>query len=109
MPVESATGAITLLQTILSGGPLLILAVLVVVEGYVIYKMANQINTLESEFRESSIDLLQNQIKQAEPLTQALTRTHEVLSRVDDALQNCSEITTRVKTELDIEKRARND
>jgi septal ring factor EnvC (AmiA/AmiB activator) len=104
-----ATSGIGLLQTILSGGPLLILAVLVVIEGYVIHKMAGQITTLEADFRESSIALLQDQIKQSEPLTEALTKTNTALERIDITMQEASQTMTRLKAELDIERRSRDN
>lgn len=94
------------LQTILSGGPLLILAVLVVVEGFVIYKLSQRLTTLEAQFRDSSVALLQDQLKQMGPLTEALTSTRDVLGRVDETMKSSVDTMTRLNAKLDAQERA---
>jgi hypothetical protein len=103
---EEATAGVGVLKTILDGGPLLILAVLVVVEGYVIYHQSKKISKLETDYRDSSVSLLKDQIRQSEPLTHALTKTNDVLGRVETSLKDASSVATRLNAKLDAQERS---
>ena len=102
---ETAKATVGILQTVLSGGPLLILAVLVVVEAVVIWKLSGRLAGLEAEFRASSISLLQEQIRQNTPLTEALTKTNDVLGRVEHAMRENQDTMTRLNASLDAKER----
>jgi hypothetical protein len=88
--VETAKGTVSLLQTILSGGPLLILACLVVVMGVIIYKQQNRLAGLEENFRKSNVSLLREQLAQSGPLTEALTQTRVALKDNTTKLGECT-------------------
>jgi hypothetical protein len=97
---EAAKETVGVIQTILSGGPLLILAVLVVVQGRIIYQQYMRIQKLEEEFRVSSVALLKDQIAQVEPMTQALTQTNDMLRRVDKTMKETATALVQANTVL---------
>lgn len=97
---SAAKETVGVIQTILSGGPLLILAVLVVVQGRIIYQQYMRIQKLEEEFRISSVALLKDQIAQVEPMTQALTQTNDMLRRVDKTMKETATALVQANTVL---------
>jgi predicted RecB family endonuclease len=91
-PAAAAKGTVSLLQTILTGGPALILACLVVVEGYIIYRLYVGKTALEEAFRKSSESLLREQLTQSEPLIETLTQTKMALKSNTEQLDACMKV-----------------
>ena len=83
---QSSSETVTVLKEILDGGLPLVLAVIVVVQGYVVYKLLQNMALLEQAFRSKIEELLEGQIKQQAPLTEALVQTRAVLERVEKLL-----------------------
>lgn len=103
---EAAKESVGVLQTILEGGLPLMLLVIAVILGWVIYKQNERIAELEKEFRTDSKSLLQDQIAEAKPLTEALTKTNDVMGRVDRSLKDATDTMTRLNAKLDAQERS---
>lgn len=113
MPIFLAQGDPTAhigtLQAILKGGVPLILAVLLVIAGYVIYQLVRyiqksqkecqtNIQELQKELQTKIQELLQKQLDQQGPLTEALTQTTQALKKADETLEENNKLLTQVKT-----------
>jgi hypothetical protein len=75
------------LQAVLEGGVPLILAVLVVIAGYVIFKLVKYIQDLQKELQSKIQELLEKQLDQQGPLTEALTQTTEALKKAEESIE----------------------
>jgi len=102
--------AIGHVERAVSGGPAVILGILLVVACLVIAWLGRKYINLEKEFREESKKLLKDQIAQADPLTAMVTTTNDTLKRMDDALKENQTLVTRLNAKLDeAERKAKND
>lgn len=103
MDLVLAVGAkeVGLLQTIIAGGVPLVLAVLVAIEGFVIYLLWKEIKTLRDKHQE----FLEKQIgKVAENqavLTEQITRSSDFVARAETALNEANKTMTRQGAKLD--------
>lgn len=89
------------LERIISGGPSLILGVLLACSLVALYLLARKHLALEQEFREETKNLLKEQLAQNEPLTAVVTTTNDSIKRMHDAIDEASRLITRQNALLD--------
>lgn len=92
---------IGLLDTIVKGGGPLILAVFCALEGFTIWMLYKSKSALETEYRHTLEAQISAAVEGQKPLTEALTKTNEVISRVEVALRDNSDTLTRGQAFLD--------
>lgn len=102
---DAAEKGVGVLQTILAGGVPLILAVMLAISLFVIYKLYGANKKLEADMRQ----ILEAQIKEATAttagLTAAITKNTTSNERVEQQLEKNHDTMTRLNAELDRKER----
>lgn len=100
-PTAIAAQGLSTLERLIQGGPALILGVLVLVLGFVLYKLWHYIHALESDFRKTSNDLLREQIAQTQQLATLLTQSQTIHTRNEDVMRDVVDLIKSMKGALD--------